>query len=68
MQDAANTLMLICAIFASMAFGVLSAYGICRFVFIILGAHARSLGFGAANLPTAREPQIATPLSHSHLG
>jgi hypothetical protein len=43
MQDAVNTLMLICASLAAMAFGVLSAYWICRAGFAVLRAHARSV-------------------------
>lgn len=55
MQDAINTLMLICAILASMAFGVLAAYWICRAGFAVLRIHARSV----AGVQTQREPQVA---------
>lgn len=43
MQDAINTVMLICASLAAMAFGVLSAYLVCRAGFAVLGTHARSV-------------------------
>ena len=55
MQDAMNTLMLICAILASMAFGVLAAYWICRTGFTVLRIHARSV----AGIQPERKPQIA---------
>ncbi|WP_158748878.1 hypothetical protein [Acidobacterium sp. S8] len=42
MQDALNLLMLVCAAVAALAFGVLSAYGICRVAFAALKMHARS--------------------------
>jgi hypothetical protein len=40
MQEAMNTLMLICAALASLAFGVLTAYGVCRAAFAKLFRHA----------------------------
>jgi hypothetical protein len=40
MQNAVNTLMLVCAALASLAFGVLLAYGICRAAFAKLRQHA----------------------------
>jgi len=40
MQEAVNTLMLICAALASLAFGVLLAYGVCRAAFDRLRHHA----------------------------
>lgn len=40
MQDAMNTLMLVCATLASLAFGVLVAYGVCRAAFAALRIHA----------------------------
>jgi hypothetical protein len=40
MLDAVNTLMLICATLASLAFGVLMAYGVCRAAFATLRMHA----------------------------
>jgi membrane protein DedA with SNARE-associated domain len=55
MQDAMNTLMLICAILASMAFGVLAAYWICRASFAILRVHARSV----AVIQPQHKPQVA---------
>lgn len=56
MQDAMNTLMLLCAILAAMAFGVLAAYGICRCAFAILRAHARSIALTDVPAP---KPQVA---------
>lgn len=40
MQDAMNSLMLICAALASLAFGVLLAHGICRAAFATFRMHA----------------------------
>lgn len=59
MQDLINTLMLICASLAAMAFGVLSAYGICRAGFAVLSLHARSVALEAATVQSQREPQAA---------
>lgn len=58
MQDAINTLMLVCAILASMAFGVLMAYWICRAGFAALRLHARSVAETRAALPQS-EPHAA---------
>jgi len=57
MQDAVNTLMLICAAFASLAFGVLLAYGVCRAAFAKLRQHA---GHVAADRAKA---QMVPPVS-----
>jgi hypothetical protein len=51
MQDAINLLMLICAALASLVFGVLLAYGVCRSVFAALRIHARSV---AAEAPAVK--------------
>lgn len=59
MQEVINTLMLICASAAAMAFGVLSAYGICRTGFALLRLHARSVAMEAASVQSQREPQAA---------
>lgn len=59
MQDAINTLMLICASLAAMAFGVLTAYCICRAAFAILRVHARSIAMRAAGVQPQTEPQVA---------
>ena len=40
MQNAMNMLVLICATAASLAFGVLAAYGVCRAAFVGLHRHA----------------------------
>jgi hypothetical protein len=59
MLDGINTLMLVCASLAAMAFGVLAAYGICRAGFAILRIHARSIAMEAAGIKPQREPQTA---------
>ena len=43
MQDLTNSLMLLCAITASLAFGVLAALGICQGAFNLLRFHAASV-------------------------
>ncbi len=55
MQDLVNSLMLVCAIFASLAFGVLVAYGVCRAAFAGLRLHA-----GQVAAERARAAQIAS--------
>lgn len=40
MQNAVNMLMLVCATLASLAFGVLAAYGVCRAAFAAFQMHA----------------------------
>lgn len=59
MQDALNTLMLICASLASMAFGVLVAYWMCRAGFAVLRVHARSVALGSSAVRVRREAHIA---------
>jgi len=54
MQDAINLLMLVCASLASLAFGVLAAYGVCRGAFAIFRIHARSVA-----LHPQGKPQVA---------
>jgi hypothetical protein len=57
MQDVINTLMLVCASLAALAFGVLAAYGICRSAFAIFRIHARSVA--ASTVPVMQvEPQV----------
>jgi hypothetical protein len=46
MQDLINVSMLICAIAASLAFGVLAAHAICRGAFALLRIHASSIAIG----------------------
>jgi hypothetical protein len=48
MQDGMNTLMLVCASLASLAFGVLAAYGILRVAFAAFRIHARSVAANVA--------------------
>jgi hypothetical protein len=57
MQDAVNTLMLVCAALASLALGVLVAYGMCRAAFAKLFHHA-----GAVAAQRAKA-QIVPPVS-----
>jgi hypothetical protein len=57
MQDFVNTILLICAALASLALGVMLAYGICQMTFAALRIHARSV---KASLPqTKAQPQAA---------
>jgi uncharacterized protein (DUF2062 family) len=58
MQQAMDTLMLICATLASLAFGVLVAYGICRSVFVLFRQHAGQI---AAERGQA---QMVAPATH----
>ena len=58
MQNAVNTLMLVCAIAASLAFGVLLAYGVCRAAFVAFRQHAGSVAAQRA------KTQVA-PASHA---
>lgn len=60
MQDAMNMLMLICATLASLAFGVLVAYGICRLAFAGFRQHA---GQVAARRAKARIAPVSQPNS-----
>jgi len=57
MQNAVNSLMLICAALASLAFGVLLAYGMCRAAFAKLRQHAGSVANRRA------KAQIVPPVS-----
>jgi len=58
MQDAINLLMLICATLASLALGVLLAYGICRGAFLMLRQHA---GLVAAERAKAKMSPVSQP-------
>ncbi|MBV8629775.1 MAG: hypothetical protein JOZ83_02545 [Silvibacterium sp.] len=60
MQDAINTLMLVCASLAALAFGVLLAYWVCRAAFAAIRLHARAVALQAADPEAAPEPQIAS--------
>ena len=53
MQNAISMLMLICAIAASLAFGVLLAYGVCRVAFVAFRQHAGSVAAQRAGTQTA---------------
>jgi hypothetical protein len=56
MQDLVNTVMLICAVMAAMAFGVLLAYGVCKGALLLFRIHARSV---AATSVRSTKTQIA---------
>lgn len=57
MQDFVNTILLICAALASLALGVMLAYGFCQAAFAVFRIHARSV---KAALPQAKaQPQAA---------
>jgi hypothetical protein len=51
MQDLINTLLLVCAALASLALGIMLAYGVCHAAFAIFRIHARSV---KAALPQAK--------------
>ena len=59
MQDAINTLMLVCASLASLAFGVLAAYGICRIAFALFRIHGRSVAADVAPVKLHAESQVS---------
>jgi hypothetical protein len=50
MQDLVSTILLICAAIAALGLGVVMAYGLCRFGFMALRVHARSM--------TAETPRV----------
>jgi hypothetical protein len=54
-----NLLMLICATLASLAFGVLVAYGICQGAFVLLRQHAGQVAAERA------KAQMIAPVSHA---
>ena len=57
MQEAVNMLMLVCATAASLAFGVLLAYGVCRLAFAALRQHAGTVAAERAKGQTATVSQ-----------
>jgi hypothetical protein len=59
MQGAMDLLMLVCATLASLAFGVLVAYGICQGAFVLLRQHAGQVAAQRA------KAQIVAPISHA---
>ena len=59
MENAVNLLMLLCATLASLAFGVLVAYGTCRVTFRVLRGHAGHVA------ERARSKAQAAPVSHA---
>lgn len=57
MQEAINSLMLVCAALASLALGVLLAYGVCRATFARLFRHAGEVAAQAkAMAPAVSQP------------
>ncbi len=59
MQEAVNTLMLVCAALASLALGVLVAYGVCRATFAKLFRHAGAVAAERAKAQIA--PVVSQP-------
>jgi hypothetical protein len=57
MLNAVNMLMLVCATAASLAFGVLLAYGVCRLAFAALRQHAGLVAAERAKGQTATVSQ-----------
>ncbi len=53
MQDMMNLLMLLCAVAASLAFGMLSALALCRGAFAAFRFHAVSVANGKLSKATA---------------
>jgi hypothetical protein len=53
MQSAVDSLMLVCATTASLAFGVLAAYGVCRASFAALRLHAGTVAADRAKAQIA---------------
>jgi len=51
--------MLVCASLASLAFGVLAAYGICRIAFALFRIHARSVAADVAQVKLHAESQVS---------
>jgi uncharacterized protein (DUF2062 family) len=58
MQDAINFLMLVCAALASLAFGVLLAYGVCRAAFATFRIHAGQVAAEKAEAQVATVSQL----------
>ena len=58
MFNVVDSLMLICATLASLAFGVLVAYAVCRTAFVLLRWHARAVG-NAAPQPAAQVAKLS---------
>jgi len=52
MQPLINTILLICAALASLALGVMLAYGLCRGAFAVFRIHARSVAADAGRKAT----------------
>jgi hypothetical protein len=59
MSPMMNTLMLVCASIASLAFGVLAAHALCRAGFEVLRLHAASVARGRA-AATKATPALET--------
>lgn len=57
MENAVNMLMLVCATLASLAFGVLVAYGVCRTAFRVLRIHAGQVAAARARAQVASVSQ-----------
>jgi hypothetical protein len=58
MDSVVNSLMLVCAVIAALAAGVLLGYMMCKALFTLCSLHARSLG--AARSAAKAETQVAS--------
>lgn len=52
MQELMSTLLLVCAALASLALGVMLAYGLCRSAFAVFRIHAKSVAAEAGSKTT----------------
>jgi|YelNatPaOPRAMG01_1025707.scaffolds.fasta_scaffold08510_2 hypothetical protein len=52
MQELMSTLLLVCAALASLALGVMLAYGLCRSAFAVFRIHAKSVAAEAGSKAT----------------
>ena len=52
MDSALNSLMLVCAVVAALAAGVMLGYGACKGLFSLFTAHARSISAARATAKT----------------
>jgi uncharacterized protein (DUF2062 family) len=54
-----NSIVLVCAVLASLAVGVLVAYGICMAMFEVFQMHVRQLAAGKESRRVVAPPQVA---------
>ncbi len=55
-MDAMNLVMLVCAVLAALAFGVLLGYAACQALFSVLRIHAQSVSAQSARLEISETP------------